>query len=113
MGVAVFGVINARGVTLITVVGVVSCVGVGDFKPTRVGVDVKVNVGVTGVAVGMGVCVFVDVSEEVGVAPAFKVKPPTEQDNESTAKARMTVIFFMALRWGILLKAHSTCKVRA
>lgn len=112
MGVAVFGVIKARGVTLTTVVGVVSCVGVWDFKPTRVGVDVNVDVGVMGVAVGTGVRVFVGTSEGVGVAPTGRVKPPTEQDNDRIAQAKIMFIFFMALRWGILLKVHSTCKVR-
>jgi hypothetical protein len=33
-------------------VGEFSSVGVGDFKPTKVGVRVKVRVGRTGVAVG-------------------------------------------------------------
>lgn len=111
----VFGVINARGVTLLTGVEVFSGVGVGDFKPINVGVVVNVRVGVTGVAVGMGVYVFVDVNTGVDVAAGFRDKPPSEQEKDRTAQARKMVVFFMgapALRWGILLKAHNTCKAR-
>lgn len=104
------------GVALTAGVAVSSCVGVEDFKPTNVGVGVKVSVGVTGVAVGMGVYVFVDVNIGVDVAAGFRDKPPSEQEKDRTAQARRMVVFFMgapALRWGILLKVHNTCKARA
>lgn len=84
-----FGVICARGVTLTSIVAVISCVGVGDFIPTNVGVCVNVNVGVTGVGLGMGVYVFVDVSDGVDVTDGPREKPPTEQDKDKTTQARM------------------------
>lgn len=80
-----FGVINAKGVTLTTGVAEISCVGVGDFKPASVGVNVNVSVGVIGVPVGTGVYVFVGVNIGVGVGAGFSEKPPTEQAKVSTA----------------------------
>ncbi len=63
------GVDEANGVTTNCVrtncVGVKSDVGVLVFCPTRVGVDVKVDVGTIGVKVGAAVGVFVIVGAGV------------------------------------------------
>jgi hypothetical protein len=97
VAVAVLGVINTiGGVSLTSSVAVFSGVGVGDFKPTKVGVNVNVSVGVTGVADGTGVYVFVGVSDGVGVGPKFREKLPTVQASDRMAQIRMINIFFMA-----------------
>lgn len=84
-----FGVINTTGgVALRTGVAVSSNVGVGDFIPTNVGVNVKVRVGVIGVAVGMGVSVLVGIADGVGVAAEPRENPPIEQAKDKTAQTR-------------------------
>jgi hypothetical protein len=86
------------------------CVGVGDFNPTCVGVKVNVSDGVTGVAVGLGVRVFVAVYCVVGVPPELSDKLPSEHEKDNIAQMRSGDIFFMvlALRSGILLKVQDT-----
>lgn len=73
----------------------ISNVGVGDFRPTNVGVGVKVSVGVTGVTVGIGVYVFVEVNREVGVSDEFRDRPPNEQEEDRKTPRSTISIFFM------------------
>jgi hypothetical protein len=74
----------------------VSCgVAVGGFTPLKVGVIVNVRVGVTGVAVGMGVYVIVDVGAGVPVGTGIKKICSSEQAEIKTASMRVREIFFM------------------
>lgn len=96
MGVSVFGVICAKGVTLAAVeVGEDSSVGVGDFSPTKVGVGVKVEVGGTGVGVGGGVNVSVGGTSRVEVSAGDGVRDPTEQARVNRMEMEKANIFFM------------------
>lgn len=82
------------GVSVAREVAVLLGVNVAVFRPINVGVEVNVSVGVTGVAVGSGVCVIVLVEEGVAVASAGR-NCPTEHESEKRMKMRRAVIFFM------------------
>jgi hypothetical protein len=92
VGVGVFGVINANGVILDSMIVSISGSTVGELKTMSVGVGVKVTVGGIGVAVGGGVCVSV----LVGTASADGPKNcPKAQEINRTAMRAMIRIFFM------------------
>jgi hypothetical protein len=88
----VLGVSNASGVTETTTVALDSSAVVGVFMPIKVGVGVKVNVGVTGVGEERGVDVLVEVGAGVRVGTGAKIPP---QAMVNTALKKSGNIFFM------------------
>ena len=91
LGVGVFKVNKINGV-MVTCVEVGSSVGVNVlvFCPARVGVTVKVNVGVIGVGVKTSVGTRVVVGATVGVTSVRK-----EQDESKILRIRIMDIFFI------------------
>ena len=94
LGVAVFGVINASGVSSNTV-GETSRVAVGDFNPTKVGVEVKVAVAIVGVELGVSVGTIVAVLAGTGVGAGGKIICSKEQEDNRSEQTKRKLIFFI------------------
>ena len=89
-----FGVINASGV-FSNNVGETSRVAVGDFNPTKVGVEVKVAVAIVGVELGVSVGTIVAVLAGRGVGADGKIICSKEQEDNKSEQTKRKMIFFM------------------